>query len=174
MNLDQTRLGAAYMARRDALTRFLVARTGSREEADDLMQELFLKVSRAAPQVEIGDPVSYLFRAALNLARDRRRDRARAHVREATWSDARHVMSGSQAISDAPAADAALAAKQRIAAVHRALDELSPQCRRVFVLHKFDGLSHQQVAERVGIARTTVEKHMHTALKHLIERLGRD
>jgi RNA polymerase sigma-70 factor (ECF subfamily) len=59
-------------------------------------------------------------------------------------------------------------------AVRRALDELSPQCRRIFVLHKFDGLSHKEIAERVNISRSTVEKHMHTALKHLIERLGRD
>jgi RNA polymerase sigma-70 factor (ECF subfamily) len=63
---------------------------------------------------------------------------------------------------------------QRLAEVRRALDELSPQCRRIFMLHKFEGLTHQEVAERANISRSTVEKHMHTALKHLMKRFGRD
>jgi RNA polymerase sigma-70 factor (ECF subfamily) len=54
-----------------------------------------------------------------------------------------------------------------------ALDELSPQCRRVFVMHKLEGLSHPEISARVGISRSTVEKHMGSALKHLIKRLGR-
>ena len=70
--------------------------------------------------------------------------------------------------------ESAYAAKQRVAAIRNALEELSPQCRRVFVMHKFEDLSHEEVARRVGISRSTVEKHMHTALKHLIARLGRD
>ena len=77
-------------------------------------------------------------------------------------------------IADAPSAEDALHAKQRIAAVRAALDELSPQCRNVFVLHKFQGLSHEDVARQAGITRSTVEKHMRTALVHLVHRLGRD
>ena len=71
-------------------------------------------------------------------------------------------------------AEAALHAKQRLQAIVSVLDELSPQCRNVFVLHKFEGLTHPEIAARVGISRSTVEKHMTTALKHLVRQLGRD
>jgi RNA polymerase sigma factor (sigma-70 family) len=161
-----------YLERREAIRRFLVARVGSSHEADDLLQELFLKLSRFEPAEEVRDPVSYLFRTALNLARDSRRERQRAGSRDAVWADSRHTMFGSETIDDSPSAEDAVTAKQRVAAVHKAMNELSIQCRRVFTLHKLEGLSHQQVAERLGVSRSTVEKHMHTALKHLIERLG--
>jgi len=81
-------------------------------------------------------------------------------------------MMGSEAVAAIPAADAAYEAKQRLERVVAALDELSPQCRRVFVMHKFEGLSHPEIAARIGISRSTVEKHMGTALKHLIKRRG--
>jgi len=163
-----------YLSRRDALGRFLTARVGSREEAEDLLQELFVKVDRTAPVADLRDPAAYLFRMAANLARDRRREQHRARIREADWVDTQNVVLGSQAIDDTPSAEAAHGAKQRVAAIQRALEQLSPQCRRVFLLHKFEGLSHQDVARRVGISRSTVEKHMRTALKYLIEQLGHD
>ncbi len=170
---QQTDLIAAYLSRREVIRRFLAARLGSTEEADDLMQELYLKAQQGAPG-EVRDAAAYLFRMALNLARDHRRERQRAQRREADWAGSRTMTSGSEAVADAPSAEAAIAAKQRIEAIRAALLDLSPQCRRVFTLHKFDGLSHQDVARKVGISRSTVEKHMNTALKHLIARLGRD
>jgi RNA polymerase sigma-70 factor (ECF subfamily) len=162
-----------FLANREAIRRFLAARVGMAQEADDLLQELFLKISRFEPTEEVKNPASYLFRTAMNLAHDRRRERQRAASRDAKWTDSRHTILGTEAVDDAPSAEAAYGARQRLAAVYKALDELSPQCRRVFVLHKLEGLPHQQVADRLGISRSTVEKHMHTALKHLIARLER-
>lgn len=160
---------SVYFSKREAIERFLAARLGNREEAEDVLQELFLKLKRLELTGEVRDPAAYLFRAALNLARDHRRERQRARTREADWVD-----SSSPGRVEAPVAEAAFAARQRLEAIRRALDELSPQCRRVFLLHKFEGLSHEEVAQRAGISRSTVEKHMHTALRHLIARLGRD
>jgi RNA polymerase sigma-70 factor (ECF subfamily) len=167
-------LVAAYFSKREAVLRFLVARLGDRQEAEDLVQELFLKLEGVQTPPDLRDPVSYLFRMALNLARDKRRERQRAKAREGDWADTRTLTSGDELIADAPTAESAYAAKQRIAAIRGALEELSPQCRRIFLMHKFEDMSHEEVAHRVGISRSTVEKHMHTALKHLIARLGRD
>jgi RNA polymerase sigma-70 factor (ECF subfamily) len=75
---------------------------------------------------------------------------------------------------DTPSAETALAGRQVLAEVRRALADLSPQCQRVFNMHKFDGLSHAEVATALGISRRTVEKHMHTALLHLVKRVQRD
>ncbi|HTQ15489.1 MAG TPA: sigma-70 family RNA polymerase sigma factor [Rhizomicrobium sp.] len=165
---------ALYLSRRDALGRFLRARLGDSEEAEDVLQELYLRVSRTAPSEDRRNAAAYLYKMALNLARDRRRARNRAGARDTGWVQARYEVAGVEPVLDQPNAEAALDARQRLEAVRRALEELSPQCRRVFEMHKFEGLSHQEVAVRAGITRSTVEKHMNTALKHLIRRLGRD
>ncbi|MCY1454885.1 putative RNA polymerase sigma factor FecI [compost metagenome] len=50
--------------------------------------------------------------------------------------------------------------------MQRALAELSQPCRESFLLRKLDGLSHPQIAERLGISRSVVEKHIVNAMKH--------
>jgi RNA polymerase sigma factor (sigma-70 family) len=163
-----------YGSRQAALSRFLAARLGNRDEAQDVLQELYLHIDRAEPALEIRDPVAYVFRTAANLASDHIRARRRAAARELAWATLQHTVDGSETLDDSPSPERSLAAKQEIDAVRRALSELSPQCRRIFTLHKFEGLSHQQVAERTKISRSTVEKHMRTALRHLVRRSGRD
>ncbi len=165
---------ALYLSKRSAVERFLTARLGNKDEAEDVLQELFLKLSRIDPAQELQNPAGYLFKMALNLAHDRRRERSRARARDSDWVEARYVMSGPDPVADIPSAEAGYHAKQRIAAVYAAIEELSPQCRRVFLLHKVEGLSHEEISWQAGISRSTVEKHMNTALKHLIRRLGRD
>jgi RNA polymerase sigma-70 factor (ECF subfamily) len=83
-------------------------------------------------------------------------------------------MQAGSAVVESPSADAELAGRQLLAQVRDALMDLSPQCQRVFRMHKFDGLSHREVAAALGISRRTVEKHMHTALRHLLKRVERD
>ena len=165
---------AIYLSRRSAIERFLISRLGSKDEAEDVLQELFLKLDRTELSQEVQNPGAYLFRMALNLARDRRRERSRARTRDNDWVGIRYVMAGTEPVADIPSAEAGYQAKQRVAAIHTAIEELSPQCRRVFLLHKIEGLSHKEVARQVGISRSTVEKHMNTALKHLIRQLERD
>ncbi|MOA65525.1 putative RNA polymerase sigma factor FecI [compost metagenome] len=56
--------------------------------------------------------------------------------------------------------------RQRLELMQRALGELSKPCRDSFLLRKLEGLSHQEIAERLGISRSLVEKHIVNAMKH--------
>jgi len=164
----------AYLSRRADLKRFLAIRLGSEEEAEDVVQELFLKIERSTGiDANVRSPAAYLFTMALNLSRSYRRERLRARRRDGQWVETNNVMAGPDAIADAPSADSVYDAKQRIEQVAAALEKLSPQCRNVFRLHKFEGLSHAEVAARLGISRSTVEKHMTTALKALLRMVDR-
>jgi RNA polymerase sigma-70 factor (ECF subfamily) len=78
---------------------------------------------------------------------------------------------GGEEISPEPSAEAAVAARQRLQMLTAAIEELSPQTQRIFRMHKFEGLSHPEVAAALGISRSAVEKHMMAALKHLLARL---
>ena len=163
-----------FLLHREKLRRFLAARLGNSSDAEDVLQEIFMRLSRAEITDEVKDPAAYLFRMALNVSRDYRRERARARLREATWADLQYTMKAGSAVLEEPLADAGLASRQLLAQVCRALEELSPQCQRVFRMHKFQGLSHREVAAELGISRRTVEKHMHTALCHLLKRVERN
>ncbi|MNF38736.1 putative RNA polymerase sigma factor FecI [compost metagenome] len=60
---------------------------------------------------------------------------------------------------------------QRLDMLQRALAELPGPCRDCFMLRKLEGLSHPQIAERLGISRAMVEKHIVNAMKHCRVRL---
>jgi RNA polymerase sigma factor (sigma-70 family) len=161
-----------YFAQRGGLKRLLRARLGSEEEAEDLVQEMYLRLQRGSGSGDVQNPAGYLFKMALNLALDHQRARRRSSARDGQWVEVTRIRLGDDDVADLPSAETAYGAKQRLAVVMAAIEELPPHARRVFTMHKFEGLTHPEIAAKLGISRGTVEKHMTTALKHLIARVG--
>jgi RNA polymerase sigma-70 factor (ECF subfamily) len=163
----RTVLVAAYLERRADLERFFTMRLRSSAAAEDLVQEIFVRLASADAPQEIHNPAAYLYRLGSNLMLDRLRGERRAGRREAAWLDSQTSSLNGYELSGEPSAESAVAARQRLDLVRRALLDLSPQTQRVFRMHKFEGMSHPQVAAALGISRSAVEKHMMAALKHL-------
>jgi RNA polymerase sigma-70 factor (ECF subfamily) len=161
----------AFLERRADLVRFFTLRLGSQSEAEDLVQEMYLRLATVEPGADIGNPAGYLYRVGSNLMLQRIRGARRSIARDGAWRAVHHQSVGETDVIDAAAADDAVAAKQRLEAVIRAVGQLPPQTQRVFRLHKLEGLSHAEVAAQLGISRSAVEKHMIAVLKHLAERL---
>ena len=162
----------AYMARRANLIRFFAARTGSQAAAEDLAQELYLKLA-ARPAGDVADnPTAFLYRAALNLMVDRTRGETRAAARDAQWRGAHGTLMAGEEVAREPAADEVAASRQRLRQLIEAVAALPPQMQRAFSLHKLDGLSHAQTAQAMGISVKSVEKHISAALKALTARLS--
>ena len=145
----------------------LRARLGAEDEAEDVLQDLYVRLRARRDEPAAENPMSYLYTMALNLARDHRRGHDRARARDQAWTGLNHTTLGSDAIVEAPAADQTLEAHQRLARIATMVAALPPQRRRVFTLHKLEGLSHAEVAQRLGISRSAIEKHMTAALKQL-------
>ncbi|WP_347888353.1 sigma factor-like helix-turn-helix DNA-binding protein [Nitrosomonas europaea] len=61
--------------------------------------------------------------------------------------------------------DALVASSQVLQAVLTTIDALPLRCREAFILHRFDGLSHSEVAEHMGISRKAVEQHIQHAMQ---------
>jgi RNA polymerase sigma-70 factor (ECF subfamily) len=161
-------LRAVLQDQRGPIMRFLTARSGSADLAQDLFQDLWLRLG----QVEhgpIANPVAYLMRAANNLMLDYRRGELRARTRDTTWLDADSpaMLAPDLRADPAPAADEAIAARQEAALLRRAIEGLPPGARRALILHRIDGLAHADVAVVMGISRSGVEKHLAVAMKHL-------
>lgn len=162
----------AYLAKREDLRRYFAMRLGSPEAGEDLVQDIYLRVSRGVDG-EIGNPSAFLYRLGTNLMLDRIKQGRRSQARDAGWQAASTTVIAGEEVAEDPAADTAVAARQHLSRVIDALNGLSPASRRVFRLHKLEGLTHAQTAERLGISRSAVEKHISAALKHLVERVGR-
>jgi len=163
---------AAYLQRRANIVRFLAARAGSLAIAEDLAQELYLKLANRGPAEPVGNPPAMLYRMALNLLLDRARGQARSAARETAWRQATRSEVAGVEVADEPPADEAAASAQRLRQLVAAVRDLPPQAGRAFRLHKLEGLSHAETARVMGLSVKAVEKHVSAALKALTARLG--
>jgi len=173
--LDDARPSAllsAYLAKREDLKRYFTLRLRSPEAAEDLVQDMYVKVSGAA-DADVSNPVAFLYRMGSNLMLDRIKHARRSMARDGGWQGVNTVQLGGETLAEEPGADDALAARQRLGQVVAALDNLSPTCRRAFRLHKLEGLSHAETAAAMGISKSAIEKHISTALRHLLATVGR-
>ena len=141
------------------LVSFLSARLGSRQAAEDVAHDAYLRVLERTGSEQIEHPRAFLYRTALNLVVDRHRRQLVRQAEPLDTLDADSQLHSSELQHD-------LQLDQRLALMQKALDELSRPCRDSFLLRKIEGLSHQQIADRLGISRSLVEKHIVNAMKH--------
>ena len=130
-----------------------------RDAAADLVQETYSRFLAAEHAGEtIQTPRALLYRTARNLMIDEyRRDR----VRQAESLDAMSEDALADIAHIAPShPEADYAAMQYAKAMSTAIDSLPPRCREAFVMSRFDGLSHQEIADIMGISRNMVAQHI--------------
>jgi RNA polymerase sigma factor (sigma-70 family) len=154
-----------------SLLRLISARLGSRTDAEDLIQELWIKLETLETG-PVAKPSAYLHRMALNLANDLVRTRVRRRGREAAWSDLMVAEHDSVAVDPAPSPERALIAKQELVQLSQAMRALPDRALEAFRHHRVDGLSHAETAAAMGISKSAVEKHMAYALKHLMRAMN--
>ncbi|WP_454717940.1 RNA polymerase sigma factor [Caulobacter segnis] len=168
---DKAALLGLYEQKRANLVRFFSARLGSRAEAEDLIQDLYLKISAMEAAGPIDNPSALLHRMGSNLMLDRLRSQKRSGTRDNEWRSVNTANFAGEEIADEPAADEIVAGRQRLKALVEAVEDLPEKTRQAFQLHKLEGHSHVETAKRMGISVSTVEKHISSALKTLTRRL---
>ena len=168
---DKAALLGLYEEKRTNLVRFFAARLGSRAEAEDLVQDLYIRISGMEALGPVDNPSALLHRIGSNLMLDRLRSQRRSGARDSDWRAVNTTVVAGQEVTDEPSADEILAGRQRLKALVEAVQDLPDKTREAFQLHKLDGHSHAETARRMGISVSTVEKHISSALKTLTRRL---
>ena len=158
-------LQAILLANRATLLRFVSAR-GAGDEAEDVLQELWIKLS-ATQSGPIVNPLSYLFRAAENLMRDRHRASRQAVLRDTAWEES-HSPS-LPGVSDMPGGERLLIAREELARIETALIAIGDRARNVFRLHRIDGMAQREIATRLGVSLSTVESDMRRAYRAVLD-----
>lgn len=157
-------LEAFLLAHRPRLLAFL-HNIGARDEAEDLFQEAWIKVSALGDFLP-DEPLSYLFRLLHNLLLDRRRGAGRAVRREAQWAE---VHAGDlTAISDQPDEERRLIGRQELRSVARAIEDLGEPTASIFRRHRIDGVTQRAIATEFAMGLSTVEKHLRKAYRVLL------
>jgi RNA polymerase sigma-70 factor (ECF subfamily) len=151
-------------------------------EAEDLAQEVFLKVSRAMKNFRGGSQVStWIYRIATNTALDEIRKRSfkrplSALGAEKPGSAAEPEIDGqeeraSRAEKDSPTAESSLIQKEMLDCLRVYVDKLPPNHRAVIVLSVLEGMKNREIAEILGISLETVKIRLHRGRSRLVREL---
>jgi RNA polymerase sigma factor (sigma-70 family) len=157
-------LSQAFFLRQPDLLKFLVRRVGS-QDAQDLLQETYVRVRHYASSKTIANPQALLFKTAINIARNYRSRRA---------TEQKYLEAGSlpEDLPEAsPLQDERLDAQSRLELLNEAIRSLPPRCREVFIMLRIDEIPPDEVARRLGISRNMVQQHLRLALQRCHEAL---
>jgi RNA polymerase sigma factor (sigma-70 family) len=145
------------------LRQVMYKRCGCIETAADIVQETYQRMMTANLWQQAENPRALMHRIAANLATDYER---RHKVRN-QYVDNVDFINEELQTSDSIDPEHIIAGRQRMEKLVEAVNQLSPKCRTVFVLRKFEDLSHAEIAERLDISRNMVEKHLRNAMQKL-------
>jgi RNA polymerase sigma factor (sigma-70 family) len=142
--------------------RSLLRRMGrTREDAEDLIQEAFLRLHVYCQNHEVREEEAFLVRTAQHLSVDAHR-RAHGELYVGTSLESLPLVD----VRLTPDEDAEV--QQCLDGVRAVLDALKPRTREVFLMHRLEGFSSAQIAQQFGISVSAVEKHIARAVLALM------
>lgn len=149
---------------RPGLMAFFLRRVGNQAEAEDLTQEVFLRLASAGTG-HMQTAESYIFRIAVNLLRDRgRREKVRSDHRAEALAD-------SDAGIDLLDPMRVAAGRESLAGLSAGLRELPELTRTIFVLYRLESVDKRDIAHAFDISPSTLERHLARAMLHLSRRV---
>ena len=151
---------------RPALMSFFLRRIRNPAEAEDLTQEVLMRVAERGAAIDASRPDAYVFQIAANLLRDQgRRQKVRAAYQNGLgMSEATRVEERDP--------DRVLQAKQSLTTVLDALRQMPERTRTIFILFRLENMMQREIADMLGISIRTVEQHVVRASVRLREQLG--
>lgn len=148
---------------RPALMAFFLRRVGNRAEAEDLTQEVFVRMLKSAG--DGGQPDVYVFQIAANLLVDRsRKYRVRERHREGVVADATREIDFLDPHSFAEG-------REQVATLVAALEELPERTRTMFILFRVENMSQEAIGATYGISASAVKQQVARAMAHIMKRM---
>jgi len=158
----ETDLAARSRALRGALTRYFQRRLPDANEVDDLVQEVFLRIVLRGDSQDLDRFEGYVFATAASVLKDRlRRRRVRMSAAHVSFEPDLHSQAD-------VSPEQTVLAREALRSTTRAIMALPERTRTIFVLRRLEGLSHPEIARRLGLSLSAVEKHVQRAAKHLL------
>lgn len=152
---------------RQELVGFLLRRGQPIETAEDIVQDTFLRFHRAGNHVTDTDARPLIFVIAKNRLKDHWKSAGHEQSRRAPVSPDDLEMTGQAMADEAPAPDRGILGREQLDQALEVIRALPPRTRNAFLLHRFEDLTYRQIADRLGVSVSMIEKHLAEALKRL-------
>ncbi|WP_170150902.1 sigma-70 family RNA polymerase sigma factor [Hephaestia caeni] len=145
-----------FLAAQAELLRYATRITGDSIEAEDVMQEAWLRFRAVANERVLEEPNGYLFRIVHNLALDRQRRLGR----ESQIFAAGAAMASAVEFvpSDQPSQQAGAEAKEELVMLRKAIAQLPARTRRAFEMHRFEDMKLTEIAAELGISKSVASE----------------
>ena len=148
----------AFLTNQDSIKRFISRFLFRQQDIDDVAQEAFLKAYNAELEKDIEHPKAYLFQIARNVALEGLRRKSSQIADHIVDFDEKSITGSESSV------EAAMETEEYLGAFCEAAAQLTPKCRRVFLMRKVYGFSYKEITERLGISLSTAEKHMRNGM----------
>ena len=156
-----------------SLERFLSRKLDNPADAAEVAQEAFLRIYRLKQPEKLDNARAFLFQVASNLAVDQLRHRS-LHYRFLKSEESQAVdTEASEPLAGAASPEQILNAREKLARIYEAIDQLPAKCRQAFLLHRNSGMSYNEIARELDVSVSSVEKYILQALKQCRAALAR-
>ena len=156
---------SAFLAAEPVIVSFVRRFFASNFDIEDICQETVTRALEAEKNRQIEDPGAFLFGVARNVVRKRLDKKSRSLI------DFVDDFSADYYEADQPSIENRVDEQQRMLLFASAVETLPRQCQRVFVLKKVYGYSHKEIAAKLEISVSTVEKHVAAGLKRCMDQM---
>ena len=157
---------------RGPLMSYFLRRVKDRVEAEDLTQEVFVRLMGGGGLERIEHPDAFVFRVASNLLKDRGRRAMRWRWHDKSPLDEGLIGELAAELIEDRGPERVLLGRETLAEVLKALDELGERTRNIFILFRVENMKQREIAALYGISVSTVEKQIMKAVLHLAVRFG--
>ncbi len=151
-----------FRLHRAKLFAFVVSLTKSENVAEDIIQEIFLKLWEQRDTLrEVENPAAYIFILVRNKTMDHLRKLSNdQRLQKKAWES---IVRANKAMQTDDMVET-VEVKDTEHLIDEAIGQLSPQQQKIFLLSRTDGMSHEQIADRLGISKNTVKNHLTASL----------
>ena len=160
--VDITDVYIGFKSRLLAVVRRIVKDSG---DAEDILQETYIKVLNTSKETEIHNPEGLLTHTARNLALNHI-DLARNKFDIQLVEDR-----DSPVINSSEDLEAIVGSKERLEHLGHVINRLPDKCRQVFIFKRVYGLSHKEISMKMGISTKTIENHVRRGLRECVEKM---
>ena len=172
MQPNKSGLSQVFDDNRAALLRFLTARSRDPALAEDLLQDIWIKLGASKPSGPIDSPLSYLYKMCENAVRDSKRSEARKRARETLWSETVTDIGSDR--SDNLTPEKIALERDGLKNVLLELEKLPDRTRKIFVDFRVNEITQKQIAQELGISVSAVEKHLQRAYRVIMDYREKD
>ena len=155
--MSQSRFHHVFLAQRTPLLRTLERMVNNPSTAEDLLQETYLRVTRALSERTVDHLEPFVFQTARNLALDHlraRRVQSRTLIDDVPQEVVNNVIAPQSSFEDAAHAE------RMLERLNVSLQSLSPRQQQIFILSRLHGHSYQDIAQRLNVSLSTVQKEL--------------